>query len=518
MGLANGEHRVAIVGAGPRAAYALERVAAIARSHDLTPPQVDVIAPGTLVGPGEIYAAGQPAWLRLNVASRVVNAWHTDAEGDPSLGLDAWRESREDGAAVDQFPSRSTAGAYLAEFGADVRRRVPGSRIDGTVFAVRRDGSRFTVAWRDTRAVHHHGSYDAVLLAIGHAEHWQGELGRDWPTQYPLVRRPYPISHVVNSRHLANPADGSRVLVRGAALTAIDVSLAVAHQQAGLSVILASRSGKLMAPKTEPEVLATMPRLAAVVEAARDRVLVAGTTVPDELLRTAKSLLSRGDRLDERAWEDALLELTSPVGPPNPQEWLAHRLAIAQGQAAPDPTWALGEAWRQLYPALVARQSHTDKSHYPLEWPDYHRWSAHLERLAFGPPPVNAHALLQMMQRGSVEVVAHRETRRLAVERNPILTVDAVLAPPGARDIDDPLVAGLIADGLASIAPRGRGLLVAEDATCLARGQRVGGLAAVGRLTEDTVMGNDTLTRTLHPHLDRWAQQVLRVKEPALHG
>jgi hypothetical protein len=35
------------------------------------------------------------------------------------------------------------------------------------------------------------------------------------------------------------------------------------------------------------------------------------------------------------------------------------------------------------------------------------------------------------------------------------------------------------------------------------------GLAAIGRPTEDSVIGNDTLSRTLHPLADRWARRVL---------
>jgi hypothetical protein len=30
----------------------------------------------------------------------------------------------------------------------------------------------------------------------------------------------------------------------------------------------------------------------------------------------------------------------------------------------------------------------------------------------------------------------------------------------------------------------------------------------IGRATEDSVIGNDTLSRVLHPHADRWALRV----------
>ena len=49
------------------------------------------------------------------------------------------------------------------------------------------------------------------------------------------------------------------------------------------------------------------------------------------------------------------------------------------------------------------------------------------------------------------------------------------------------------------------------DGTCRARdGSLSPGLSAIGRPTEDSVIGNDTLSRTLHPHADRWAGSVVR--------
>ncbi len=73
------------------------------------------------------------------------------------------------------------------------------------------------------------------------------------------------------------------------------------------------------------------------------------------------------------------------------------------------------------------------------------------------------------------------------------------------------LLAGLVADGHARIAPGRRGLDVAGDGSCRARdGAISAGLAAVGRPTEDSVIGNDTLARGLHPHADRWARRVAR--------
>jgi hypothetical protein len=59
----------------------------------------------------------------------------------------------------------------------------------------------------------------------------------------------------------------------------------------------------------------------------------------------------------------------------------------------------------------------------------------------------------------------------------------------------------------------GRGLEVTADAACVGRsGSPSPGLAAIGRPTEDSVIGNDTLNRVLHPQADSWARRVVRTR------
>ena len=90
------------------------------------------------------------------------------------------------------------------------------------------------------------------------------------------------------------------------------------------------------------------------------------------------------------------------------------------------------------------------------------------------------------------------------------MVVDAVIPPPGALNMNDPLSRALVRDGYARIAPGAAGLELTADVTCVgADGQPSEGLGAIGRPTEDWVIGNDTLNRALHPHPDLWAQRVI---------
>jgi diaminopimelate decarboxylase len=93
--------------------------------------------------------------------------------------------------------------------------------------------------------------------------------------------------------------------------------------------------------------------------------------------------------------------------------------------------------------------------------------------------------------------------------------VDAVLSPPGVPDEPGPLHDGLLRDGAVRRRPGRRGLDVDRDASCLDReGRPSAGLSAVGRPTEDAVIGNDTLTRTLHADPDRWARRMVARAAP----
>ena len=199
-----------------------------------------------------------------------------------------------------------------------------------------------------------------------------------------------------------------------------------------------------------------------------------------------------------------------------PAAEIERSLAIGAGLHPPDLQWALGHAWRSVYPALVARLGGSAMA--ADEWVPFRRLAAQMERLAFGPPAINAAKLLALIDAGRVDltyVAGGRITTtagRASIcgddgGRDVDVVIDAVLPGPGAAG--SPLLATLIEDGHARIAGGQRGVEVTADASCIGRdGAASPGLAAIGRPTEDSVIGNDTLDRTLHPHADRWARRV----------
>ncbi len=187
-----------------------------------------------------------------------------------------------------------------------------------------------------------------------------------------------------------------------------------------------------------------------------------------------------------------LLDATASEGEP-PGDGVARSWEIAVRRRPADAAWALGESWRALYPALVVRGSHGGIP--DDEWPRFALLAREMERIAFGPPPINAAKLLALIEAGIV--VLER-----APHADADVSLDAVLPPPGAAEPQGDLVDQLLERGLIRRAAGGRrGIEVGGAAECVgADGEPARGLAAVGRLTEDWVIGNDTLNRGLHPH------------------
>ena len=240
--------------------------------------------------------------------------------------------------------------------------------------------------------------------------------------------------------------------------------------------------------------------------------------------RGATEARSREEPLDAahaaRRWLAAACDgLALPAGLA-PAAELERSLAIGAGLHPPDLQWTLGHTWRSVYPALVARLGGSAMD--AREWVPFRRLAAQMERLAFGPPAINAAKLLALIDAGRVDLTYVSGGRITTTAGRASIcgddgghdvdgVIDAVLPGPGAAG--SPLLATLIEGGHARIAGRQRGLEVTADGSCVGRdGAASPGLAAIGRPTEDSVIGNDTLDRALHSHADCWA---LRVTERA---
>lgn len=550
--------RLAIIGLGPRGLSALERL--VHHAHSMSAELiVDAYEAHPVPGPGPVYDPAQPPYLRMNLAADRLDLWSGENAAVPRaerLSFPQWSTRYGAGApegADPRYPPRGVIGEYLADGLQRVLRRLP-------------DGLRFSLVPREARTIHPDADrwvvtaadgerrvYEEVLIATGHGRWGSPGPSRPWAHAAPLVPAVFPVTRWLTTERVR---PGATVAVRGFALTFLDAALALTEGRGGTfeadahpnrlryessaddaGVLLPfSRTGRPMLPKPEPELARSVPRLEDIVGLAVTRVtgLRPGFALRDALLPivadcAAASLLAARGRPDgaetrvrlarafwswlDRACEGRLAPSSSP-----PSAEVARSLDVGAGLRPPGPSWALAQTWQGLYPSLVHRLEGPGLGQ--DEWPPFLRLATEMERIAFGPPPANAAKLLALVAarkvdvsfvRGSHLTTAGRVTS-LGREgtRTPVdVVVDAVLAPPGAHGARSVLIEGLVAGGSARVAPRRRGLEVTADANCVGRdGARTPGLSAIGRMTEDWVIGNDTLNRRLHAHADGWARRV----------
>ncbi|MGB0119854.1 MAG: FAD/NAD(P)-binding protein [Solirubrobacterales bacterium] len=496
-------NRIAIVGFGPRGLGALERLIAHQRISDSTPIEVTVFEPGPTPGAGSAYSPDQPSFLLMNFpAGKIDFRW--DESGTPSAfgggSFMEWAEADPD-RADGWYPPRSLVGSYLSAAASELldSSPFPVTLVSEAVVGMEPGSGGWLIRTKSGAS-----RFDEVLLTTGHA-----------PTG----------SRSTASADLA--VAGSEVNIRGFGLTAIDLILELTEGGGGSFEPAANGSFKYRRSASEPSGIAPHSRhgrpmlvkpelsrspvpaeiLTAVIADSREQVLElppgAGITQLGKVLSglCADLLSLEPARQAAGAWIDAAS--TGQLGPdPDPAATINESLRIASGETSPNLKWALGLAWRSIYPAIVRRYSHgglRESDHSP-----FRNLASEMERLAFGPPPVNAAKLLALADAGILDLsrLADSGSSGSGIE------LDAVSSPPGLNLHQEPL-ADLVAAGAIRKPPGARGIEVTRSARCVgANGETTRGLAACGRLTEDWVIGNDTLDRRLHPEINRWAETV----------
>ncbi|WP_159449569.1 FAD/NAD(P)-binding protein [Demequina sp. NBRC 110057] len=498
-----------IVGAGPRALYALADLeeALADRGHDrggpARPMRVMVVDPAA-PGAGAVWDRAQGEHLLMNVSSHIVDA------SSPSVPWTFTQWQEHDGE-VETFPARARAGRYLSW----AFERLSDSpwlevrHVVGSVADVTRDGEAWVCAVRGEAPVTLRAT--RVLLATGHA----GGAGLD---------------HAAIADASSGPAPGEPVTVHGAALTAFDVVMDLTAARGGTwgedgtyapsgrepsLITLVSRTGEPMLPKP-------VSAPSSVIAAVRART---ARWLPDAVPHDAwwqvladaavAAALEAGVRVThEELWE----RLDSPTLDGDPSARWTRDIGRAEGDVDADPAWWWGRAWSAGYADVVRSLERGPRD--ADTWPRWRRRAAMLERWAFGPPLVTHRRLVALRDAGLLRVVAAPD----AVAGEP--AIDAFTRGPGVLEAPHPWEGeaaaeatgasadrapwqGLIDAGEVTVRAGERGVLTRVDGACLRRdGSVAHGLAALGRPTEDPVIGHDSLQRGLHDDSRRWARAL----------
>lgn len=544
--------RIAVAGCGPKGMYCLERLAyELVRSGQRREIQITIFEPEPFPGAGNVYHPHQPHYLRMNFASEYINAW-PDAvrrrKQDDFPTFVEWVSRKHPEYADPQgYAPRAIVGEYLTTAFEKTLQLFPDfvtiEHKSQKVAEIKKTDVCWLLTTDEGQSV-----FDEVLVAVGH-EGWRKApfKNMDLHSEH-TIESAFPVQSMLSPSHI--PAQ-STVAVRGFALTFIDVCLALTEGRGGTffqdhqdwnylpsgnevqTIVPYSRSGHPTLAKPDTRVFDTRAQLEPIWEQGREWLrnlkqpasgLDFRNTIWPVILKTAETALLTLVPEHEIGIRSPLMGLQDwfrdwSIRRFSPEEAL-HRLKqsyrVATAQESPDEAWALGEAYRQLYPALIERVSYGGLA--LTSWHDFKENAREMERLAFGPPAENVGRLLALIDAGIVnfdflhaKVVSHGnglllKTRHQwqGVDR----LVNAVI--PASDQIKED---GLLDQLLSSSRIRrmlGAGGIIVDDSArpILPEEQTSSGLAIIGRATEGCVLGNDTLNRRLHSYPDQWARSV----------
>ncbi|MDF1811840.1 MAG: FAD/NAD(P)-binding protein [Verrucomicrobiales bacterium] len=500
--------RIGIVGGGPRGLFCLERLAiefgnicpALRR-----PVHITLFETAEHPGAGTIYALQQPDYLLMNFSVGNIDIWSEESHLDfPGVrqNLNRWLMKKyPELSAPHHFVPRSMVGEYLH----DGFRRVAATLPDGMSLEVVAERAGEIVedpsGWI-VKTDRSNFSCDEVIVTVGH-EGWRPV------SESSGERRVFPVDRQLS---VASIPPGSKVAVRGFSLTFIDAALALTEGRGGKF----SKGGGYERSGSEPRSITPFSRSGRPMLAKPDYSQVRipdrwndiwgyyGRKISDhtgEVNFSGDIMPLVSEAADEAANRDTAGWFQSFLAPTPALEKMRVSYEAATGKIPAGESLALAEAWRNLYPEIVRLLEHGGLG--AKGWPSYLYYSSELERIAFGPSAINVAKMLALVEEGIVLV---DETVDSLEEYDCV--IDARMPPPDSLAKDSPL-RKLQEQGYVRRLNGNRGIEIGRSGYAISSsGDPVAGLAVVGRATEGCVIGNDTLSRTLNTHIDRWAQSV----------
>jgi len=548
-GRQNSPFRIAIAGCGPRGLYCLQALAAqLIESKPSTPVEIDVFEPAAYPGAGVVYAPTQPSYLRMNFAAKYINAWPARLSSSHStsststgqhLNLSNWLRIRGH-SQYDQhsFVPRALVGEYLHDC---FQQAIKDLSQLATIQIHRMPVSHVTRCQQSWEVATEQFSIpaDEVAITIGHGGWRPSESQR-----HANKTRTLPVFPVERHLTLQHVPPGQTVAIRGFGLTAIDGMLALTEGRGGTfhstdrgmiyhpsgtepaCIFPYSRSGRPMLAKPDEQRFPQPELLEPIWAEGRAAIANLAEPITREALEQvvwSTVVSSAGSALaklhPDMTQDEGITEvdhwihnwMENETTPQSVYAQLQRSVKVATGRIPPDAAWAMGAAWRKIYPAIVDSVSHGGLTE--SAWPRFRPLATEMERIAFGPPAENVARLLALIDAGIVDLTHIADcdhANKLAAD----IEINAVL--PSPTDCSGiPLLQKLWRGEVLESMPGTKGITVNQAGRPMRRGKPVSGLAVFGRPTEGCVLGNDTLSRSLHRHPEHWAAEVAGRLSPA---
>lgn len=517
--------RLAIIGCGPRGLQCLEAACRNLSPEMLAQLQITVYEPCEALGAGCVYDPQQPHVLRMNFASQHIDFWKTDADSTTpaSTSLIGWLRDHYPRFAVDdQYVPRAIVGEYLNGCYTTVEAKLANA-MSYEVVRERVSGVRLLQSCWEVTAENVAKQFDLVIVTTGH----EGLRRSDRLEQNKGTRFVFPVQTNLSEK---NVPPNSSVLVRGFGLTAIDATLAMTEGRGGsfsnsqlrteyqpsgrepAKIVLHSRSGRPMLAKPTAaveqvpdhfwnefrELLKPLDRTPRTTNFQRDIWSVVHQAAAELLGHSGDSVSASDVAQWYHGWERSKMRSSAAL------EAIRQSFLVSIGERPRDIASALGEAWRKLYPEIVAAISYGGLCE--SQWPKFLRIASEMERIAFGPPSRSVRRMLSLVDAGIVVLTNHE------VEFAPNqfdACIDAVIAPPHQPSVNGP-IASLTAQGMVELdVTTGAVMVDAKGQAIHSRSDTAAsGLYIFGRASEGWVVGNDTLSRTLHDHIEQWSKSL----------
>lgn len=532
--------QLAIIGCGPRGLQCLETISRHLSPAQLSRLSITIFEPAPYPGAGCVYDPTQPRQLIMNFATQHIDFWKFAANQTTSRSnsLIGWLSTRySEYAKSDQYIPRAIVGEYLADCLDIVLRKFGRGQVKflpQKITALKPSRSGWAITSKDGKR----WSADQVVLTTGHEGLRKSDaLDEDDSHNFVL-----PTQRQLTSEQV--PA-GSHVRINGFGLTAIDAILSLTVGRGGTFDQTSGSLPKYQSSVDEPHCIdihsrSGRPMLAkptAAVEPISDtfwepfrrqlagRMAAHGTLhfrrdIWDVMIKAAAELLDASgiasSPIDVESWFRGWSRYKMNAA--SARRAMLQSYAVATGKRAKDIPYALAEAWRNLYPEMTRLISYGGLAN--GHWQDFLKISREMERIAFGPPAENVGRLLSLMRHGIVQIEpcgarASRPHQMQSGRRDAHApngydcTINAIIAPPHQANPGGP-IAGLIEQGRLELDEETGAVKV--DASGHAVGSALG-LAVFGRATEGWIVGNDTLTRTLHTQMEAWGKELTKMME-----
>lgn len=475
-----------------------------------------------------------------------------------------WANYRPDDSDPNQpdiYPPRRTVGQYLSGRFRTLLQPLLQSGL-ATLIAERVDD----VSVRDngvaitTKAGATHTA-DQVLLTIGHQPTYRDPQVNDWIAALTsnsaarLFSDPYPIEPILEELH---ERDEVTLAVRGYGLATIDITRAAAEAcgvfkiddeqtrshsftpdpALALDIVPFSLDGLPMGPKPlnasldmqfkpSQETLDDLSRQLSDPKAqkvAANETFLLNAIIPI-LAMTFSGLTNRRvfsssehENLERviLGWiDDPSYGHPSILSTENsPIDLLNELVGMATGTAPISLDYCVGQTWRHCHPTIYAALSHSALPDMALAKCIF--LDEGLKRYSFGPPTESLQQLIALHDAGvlSLDYLSDPEVTispdgwtlsNGSDQTQARVMVDAVLDSPKIKDVNSPLMQGLLKEGVLAPVHDDLGITTLKDGFIISHGDKALPIAVLGRLAKGTIIGVDAILECFGQRPRDWA-------------